>query len=204
MKDITEKIDLILAGKRRVDEKTLNSIIEIMTISYLSEDCINEGIVDSITNLKGKLEGALKKMGVSVHKDNDGLIVMALKASKNIGLMLYYSIKASSGDSSAKTKLVEILKSVKREEVLDFLLKLDGVTMHFLTGPIHFIDNLTGWHIWATIKNHAEKSYDKVVTVIKDLISIAHETPDTKVKHATKDFVNTISNFFGLEQFKMT
>ena len=49
-----------------------------------------------------------------------------------------------------------VLKGLKKEDVLDFLLNLDMATLHIVSGPIHTIDAITGWHLWANVKDKAK------------------------------------------------
>jgi len=108
----------------------------------LTEEYISEGIED-----------LLKKFGLHVSK-GDGLIRYIAKFTKGAGKLLLAALK---GD---KAKVKELATSISKEELIDFLLKLDTLTLHMFTGPIHIIDAVTGWHIGPNIEHIAKKGAD--------------------------------------------
>ena len=75
---------------------------------------------------------------------------MILKSGKHIGKVIWYAMKAAVGNEEDKQKLIRIIKETKisSSQLIDFLLKLDMLTLHAITGPIHMIDAVTGWHLW--------------------------------------------------------
>jgi len=97
----------------------------------------------------------LNKVGLKLHKTK-GIIDYLADFTKGTGKVLMSAIK---GDKEA---VKEQLKNVKKEEVLDFLLKLDMATLHIVTGPIHLIDAVTGWDLMANVKAVAKTATDKL------------------------------------------
>ena len=120
--------------------------------------------------------GILQKLGLEAHKTK-GLIGYIKSFTTGIGKIVIAALK---GD---KEKVKEIASTVKKEDVIDFLLKLDMATLHLVSGPIHTIDAITGWHLWAAVKSVAAKAgsvYDeikKAIDVIKQKITTLIDKP---------------------------
>jgi len=125
----------------------------------------------------GKL---LKKLGLHL-KTSDGLIQMLFKSGIHVAKLFWYAVKATvSKNPKAKEDFINKIKktTVTKEQMLDFLLKLDTVTLHLVTGPIHMLDATLGWHLGANIKHSIEK--------IDDIIKKAIETIKKSVKTLNK------------------
>ena len=92
-------------------------------------------------------------------------------------------MKAVKGDEESKIKMKEIAnKEIKKQDVIDFLLRLDTLSMHLLTGPIHMIDALTGWHISPQIDKVVKDVSHRVNRAITHLEKITMEVPKNIVK----------------------
>jgi len=117
----------------------------IAAMLFMMEDNLNE------ENLEEGLKDFMHKMGLHTSKSK-GLIDYFIGFTKNAGKLIIAAMK----DDKAEVKRIADL--LTREEVLDFLLKLDTVTMHLVTGPIHMIDAVTGWHIGAAVKQATQKA----------------------------------------------
>jgi len=136
---------------------------KIALIMYMveNEDIITESV--DFENLTEAQEGMiiegvndwLSKVGMKLHKGN-GIIDYLASFTKGAGKLIMAAIR-----KDEKT-VKGLLNSIKKEEVLDFLLKLDMATMHIVTGPIHFIDAVTGWDLMANLKGAAETAKDKL------------------------------------------
>lgn len=125
-------------------------------------DVLKMDVKDVAKNLDGLLGKGLGKAGLHRHKGK-GLISYVMSAGKGVGKMMLALIK---GD---KETVKELAQSVKKADVVDFLLKLDTVTQHLVTGPIHTLDAITGWHIGANLE-HAIKGKDGIIAKIKGAI----------------------------------
>lgn len=180
-----------------------NSILDIISIRESNEtelyeafdldydDLINEGkltdilnmdVKDVAKNLDGLLSKGLGKAGLHRHKGK-GLISYVMSAGKGVGKLMLALIK---GDVE---KVKEIAKAVKKEDVIDFLLKLDQVTQHLVTGPIHTLDAITGWHIGANLE-HAIKGKDGVIAKIKGAIGTIRSSIGGLVDKARHGIIN--------------
>jgi len=139
--------------KKFLNEERLSEDMQdkISILMYLSEnEMINESL--DTMNEAELVEGVndwLGKIGMKLHKGN-GIIDYVKQFSVGAGKLIMAAIK---GD---KKKVKEIANSLEKEKVVDFLLKLDMATMHIVTGPIHFIDAVTGWDLMVNLKHAAE------------------------------------------------
>lgn len=103
---------------------------------------------------------------ISAHKGNRSLIKYFKSAGKGLAKLFMSAIK---GDAEGIKK---VAKSIKMGDVLDFLLRLDTATLHLITGPIHSIEAITGWHLWANIekvKKGGQAIADKIHSAIQTI-----------------------------------
>lgn len=123
--------------------------------------------------LKDKLQATLGAIGLHAHGSGKGIIQTLMKAGKNVAQLFWYAMKAMNGDKEAKKKVKEIAnKEITKKDVVDFLLRLDTLSMHLLTGPIHMIDALTGWHIGVDFKEKTENIADRIKKAVEHLKAI--------------------------------
>jgi len=158
------------------ENNTLNESFEEM-----SEAQITEGVKDW-----------LEKVGLSLHK-GDGLIDYMMQFSKGAGKLI---IAAMKGD---KEEVKKIASSLDKAKVMDFLLKLDMATMHIVTGPIHFVDAVTGWDLMANLKHAAHgaknaledffKAIEKVTDTIKTVVTGKRQQKLLKTVNVLKNSV---------------
>ncbi len=164
----------------------IDNIIEI-AIFMEEYNQLDEGIGDYTKRLKG----LLAKAGLHASQGGPGLIQMLAKAGTTMTQFFWYAMKAATGDEEAKKKVKELAnKEVKKETLMDFLLKLDQVTLHMLTGPIHAIEAITGWHIGVYYKV-ASKATEKIRTAISHLEDVA-KTVTGKIKQKILQYINGI------------
>ncbi len=135
--------DYLTEDTREIQEDKIAVLLclaenEILTESYMSEAVILEGVKDW-----------LSKVGLKVHK-GDGVIDYVRQFSTGAGKLILAAIR---GD---KEEVKRIAMSLDRAKVVDFILKLDLISLHLITGPIHFIDGLTGLDLTANLKHAAE------------------------------------------------
>lgn len=141
----------------------------------------------------GKLLG---KLGLKAHKGT-GLIQILGKAGKNMAEMMWYAFQASRGDENAKVKLTEILKKkIKKEDVINFLYQLDMATAHLITGPIHMIDAITGWHIAPNL-HKATSTTQMIKNAIKELEDAGKKLVGS-LKNKMLGYVGNIKSVMGM------
>lgn len=150
---------------------------EVLTESFE----LDEGVISD------KITAGLKKMGFKTHKGK-GLVHYLAGAGKAMAQLFWALIR---GD---KQKIKEIAgKEIKRQDILDFLYKLDLATLHVVTGPLHMLDAITGWEIVPAMGKKLAGVSKKVVQTFKDAIEFMKEkamavlTPDVM-----KSFINRL------------
>lgn len=169
----------IVTDNKMISESDLEVIVseilqdKIATLVFLSE---NEFLNESLETLNEaqvveSVNDWLKKVGLKLHK-GDGIVDYIKQFSTGAGKIIIAAIK---GD---KEKVKEIANSLEKEKVVDFLLKLDMASLHLITGPIHFIDAITGWDLMVNIKHSAEGAKD----VLKKFYSAIKAVKDSIVK----------------------
>ena len=173
MKTLSEHIENPLS-----EEMLIQSMAEVLMIAF-NEDNINESIFsgeDTVMNegVTNKINSIMSKGGLHVKKTK-GIIGHLMAAGKGIGKLFVALIKKDT--EGAK----QVLKGLKKEDVLDFLLDLDMATNHTISGPIHWIDAWTGWHLWANVTQKvrgAQVAVKDAIAKLKMYISNVY----TKVK----------------------
>jgi hypothetical protein len=148
-----------LKNQQNLTEEMEDKIAILMYLAE-SEEMLNESAINELSLLTEaeavkKANGWLSKIGMKLHKGK-GIIDYVKQFTGVAGKMILAAIK---GDKEAVKKHAE---GVEKHEIMDFLLKLDMATMHIVTGPIHFIDAITGWDLMVNIKHAAEGATDKL------------------------------------------
>jgi hypothetical protein len=173
-------------------------IVKLIEVSVFYEDfnVINE----AEGNVIGKINSLLGKLGLHTHASDAGIIQVLAKGGKNIAQLIWYAMKAMTGDKTAKEKVKELAnKEITREQFIDFLLKLDTLTMHFITGPIHMIDALTGWHVGANIKKDSDDMITRVKKAIGHLSTVSKNLAND-VKNKVQSYVENLKRIFNIEK----
>ena len=150
MKTFTEYYDM----SRTIEENNAErAIIETLIIM--------ESETDEIFSLNESSQ-LLKKLGLHVSRGK-GLIDYIQDIGKGVGKLFFAAIK---GDKQA---VKEIAQSVKKRDVVDFILKLDQATLHVVMGPIHLIDAITGWNIKSNIDVMSRGVVDAFLNAIEHI-----------------------------------
>jgi hypothetical protein len=184
------------------------NIADVITVLYIMENCnkhhqLNEGFMDNIgslfTGIKASASSNPLIRGMEIEK---GL----LSYLKDIGVggsqMLYYAFQVYyHKDESAKDKIKELTKSVKKEHIIDILMKLDVLTLHLITGPLHIIEAVTGWNILSHIKGKIDSSDKKAKSAIEAIESLGKDLDD-KLKSQLQNYANAIRRVFGIGDFQ--
>ena len=108
---------------------------------------------------------------------------------------MYYAFMASKGEEGYKEKMKDVVTKVQKEDVIDVLLKLDVLTLHAITGPIHMIDALTGWHIGPMVKAAVLKIDDRAKKALEHLNVLKNKTMGATQKRIGK-FLNQLKQIF--------
>lgn len=164
----------------------------ILEVAMFSESMITEEI---------DFRSALEKIGFKAHKSGPGVIGMIMKAGKQVAKVLYQAfLTAKDPSKENKEKLKQTLKDskIKKEQIIDFVLNLDMLTLHLISGPIHMIEALTGWHIWANIKKTAKDTIDRIKSALSELKAAAKTAMGT-VRQKITGWINALDSLLKME-----
>jgi len=144
--------------------------ISIMMYMIENDSILTESDLENLTEAQELLiiEGVhdwLKKTGLKLHKGN-GIIDYVIQFSKGAGKLIMAAFK------NDKEEVKRIAGTLKKEQVIDFLLKLDMATIHIVTGTIHRIDAWTGWDLSANLNALAKKAESSLHTFYKAMKSV--------------------------------
>jgi hypothetical protein len=178
-------------------------------IEACMDNTINEGVIDSTKGFlnkigdifKNKVEPVAKKAGLHI-ETKKGLLQYLSSASTGVAKLLYHAVNYYfNKNEESKKKMIELSKSIKKEDVIDFLLKLDMLTLHLVSGPIHQLDALTGTHIWANIKSKTKNVTDAATDAIKKIESLRDHL-EGSLKSQLQKYSNALRRLFGIGDFK--
>jgi len=147
----------------------------IIELAVLAEETQNEFLEEAVID---KAHHVLTKVGLHASQGK-GLIQYALSAGKGVAKLIGAAIR---GD---KETAIEVAKTVKKEEVLDFLLKLDTASLHLVSGPLHALDAWTGTHFAANLSAAAmtaTTAFKKAIETAKIHVHKAIVNAKTKTK----------------------
>lgn len=146
-------------------EELAESIMCVTFMNMLSTELMEA--TDKDVALK-KVRDAMKASGFEIRQEK-GLWHYLLDAKAEIVKL----IAAAWKKDIAAIKAI-LTKEVSKQDVLDFVLKLDLLAFHVLTTPIHYIDAVTGWDLHANIVNKAKEGNKAVVKTFKDAFKFIH------------------------------
>lgn len=132
----------------------------------LESQTLNEA-TDKRTLLK-QADEMLKRVGFTTRQET-GILQYLAGAGVGVAEMLVAALK---GD---KEGIKQVASGVTKEKLLDFFLKLDVLTLHLLSSPIHIIDAITGWDLHSNLRNTATKGVKAVVQTFSDAIKFIKE-----------------------------
>ena len=137
----------------------------LVEVAFLIDNNLNE----DVSSILDKINSTMKSMGLH-SKQGKGIIQYTAQYGKAISQILYYALKANKGDAEAKAKIKEITsKELTKEQFIDFLLKLDTLSLHAVTMPIHIIDAITGWHVAANLDKMQDPIFDRIQKAVEFL-----------------------------------
>lgn len=127
------------------------------TLAFIST--IDETLTESTELFEVDVKKYLNKIGLDIHKGK-GIIEYIKDFLVGTGKIFYYIM------TGEKEKAKELLKTVKKSDILDFLYKLDLATLHIFTGPIHFIDAVTGYDLKVKMQDKIEQGKNIITDVL--------------------------------------
>ena len=177
----------------------------VVFIEACIDNTLNEGVVDSSKAFlskigdifKDKVEPVAKKAGLHI-ETKKGLLQYLSSASTGVAKLLYYAVDYYfNKNEESKKKMIELAKSVKKEDIIDFLLKLDMLTLHIISGPIHQLDALTGTHIWANIQKKTKNVTDAAKDAIEKIESLKDHLKGS-LKPQLQKYSNALRRLFDI------
>lgn len=180
---------MIREGIKKVQTQQIaeDTLLALMVLEELNVNNLNENLNEGVNDI-------LKKFGLELEKKSPGVIEYIMKFSKGVGQFIYYAVK---GD---KEKIKELMVKFKKEDFVDFLMKLDMMTLHMVTGPIHFINAVTGWDLEAKIQHIKDKAgdvADSIKNILSKLKSEISNFFDAKLQPIAIKKVNDIESLIG-------
>ena len=126
-------------------------------------------LMDPSDNLNEGVNDILGKFGLELEKKSPGVLGYMSQFATGVGKMVWLAIKKD------KEGIKKLSQEFTREKFVDFLYKLDLVTLHLVTGPLHFIDGLTGWELGPKLKELAKGAEAVVANIRKALVTVKKE-----------------------------
>jgi hypothetical protein len=162
-------------------EETINHDLDCVTYAMMDMLPMMESTTAEMELIQESLDKVFSsffnKTGIKVIQGK-GLIQYLIDG----GEFVYKAIKlAIKKDSEGIKKL--FADTEFKKNFLDFAMKLDGVTLHLITGPLHFIEAVTGIHIGVAfdeivqdVKDQLKKAYNVIASYLPDLVPEPTET----------------------------
>ena len=148
-------------------------------------------------NVKAGLTKVVGKLGISAH-GRKNLLKLITSVGKNTGLALVYAVRSHMGQEGSKEKLENILKTANiKSELMDLMLRLDTLTLHLLTGPLHIIDAITGWHLGADMQQKAKTPNTHVKSALDTIAKAANAIKDKPRKTLNRS-IEKIKKIFAV------
>lgn len=172
-------------------EKIISLLVLMEHLDTL--DLMSESIDEQLVTIAEGINDHLNKVGFKLHKSK-GILDYIKSFAGGVGKVMFHIIK---GDLD---KAKELIKSISKEDILDFLYKLDLGTLHLFTGPIHMIDAWTGWDLAVNLKSHIEKGegitdiIKKELQKVKEYISKLFPTDTEKQKELASNLDTVLAS----------
>jgi hypothetical protein len=178
--------------------------IEQIVLEYAAIlDCDARMLTEAgkIESVKAGLAKAVGKLGLKV-SGRKNLIHLIGSLSKNAALAMIHAMRAAAGDEGSKEHLEDLLqKSNLKSEFSDLILRLDILTLHFVTGPIHIIDAIMGWDLASNIREKTLTQNTKVSAALDELSKRANKMSKKASDRIAKG-LKIVRKAFGLPLIK--
>lgn len=172
-----------------------DDIIPLIEVYYFIEsNVINESVEDWLK----KVQVFLNKMGIKKGQKR-GLIEYLKDSSMVLAKIIWYGFKASTGDEEAELKMREFIydNKIDKKEIMNFIMKVDAITLGIISSPIRMIDAITGWNLMDALVLTQEDITKKAENAIKSLEDIA-KTVTGKIKKTIFGMINKLKELLAL------
>ena len=155
-----------------------NDISRLIMVSEFIEMDINR-LDEGFSDIKRQLSGLLPKIGLGMDF-KEGLIHQLSRASIHMSKFVWHIFRYHiTGNQESKEKIVELSQTkISREQFMDFLFKMDILTLSLFTAPLKMVDALLGWSIHPVVKNKTKDVMERGKQAIKQLMDVAKAVPE--------------------------
>jgi len=156
--------------------------VKIAGLLYLAEniDTLNEA------DLNEGLNDWLSKIGLNIKKEN-GIIDYFWNFTKGTGRLILAAIKQD------KEEIKSILKGVTEKDCINFIMKLDLITLHIISEPLHLIEAITGWSIEPIIKDKLKSADDKLKVFFNAISTVKNSIVQLANPKKTKTYLKLVN-----------
>ena len=123
--------EIVLLESMTSEDVQLQGLLLIAS-GNLNSSSLNE------SSLKNALQNVIDKSGLKIHK-TDGLLDYFVSFATGAGKMILAAIR------NDKEEIKKLSKEFDKAKMIDFLFKMDMVTLHIVTGPLHIIYAYRDW-----------------------------------------------------------
>jgi len=174
-----------------INENDTISLIEVY--HFMESDVMNEGIKEWTDKIGKTLQRLNIRKGAK-----RGLLDYLKDAGVGVSKLIWFGIKASRGDQNARDMIAQMTKKeVDRSEVINFLIRLDVVTLGVISMPIRIIEAITGWDIMGALTTTPEDMKRNAKQAIENLENISRNVAD-KTKETLKNIINRLKELLNL------
>lgn len=145
--------------EREIEAQIMESVLALQYVSDYGNQLNEESF---LSGFSAKVNSVLPKLGLKLHK-GDGIISYIAKFATVGGKMLVAAIKGN------KDEVKRLSTTVSRGEFIDFLLKLDTVSLCLIINPITMIDAITGWNLMANLKSGLQKASSVIGDIVDSI-----------------------------------
>jgi len=194
----------------RLQQHIDDNLFDIVIMAGIIDEChkihhLDESVGDSISSMIKGVKDILKKRKPVISKYVEKEKGLA-HYFKDLGIggaqLMYHAFNAYyNKDAKSRERVRELASSVKKEHIMDILLKLDVLSLHLVTGPLHIIDAITGWNFLHYIKNKVEPTEKKVKAALHSLDSLKNDLQG-ELKSQLIRYTNALRRVFGVEGFQ--
>jgi len=187
--------------------ETYSGLTDLIVALEILHGChkihINEGFMDSVGSMVSRIKGFTQNTELGKNFEVEkGLLSYMKDAGIGGSQILYHAFNAYyHKDEASKEKIKELAQGVKKEHIIDILMKLDVLTLHLITGPLHVIEAVTGWSIMGAIKSKVEPVEKQAKQAIHSLESLG-KSLDDKLRAQVQNYANAIRRAFGIGGFQ--
>ena len=184
-------------------------LIMVLEALIVIDEChrvheINEGVGESVSGFMKKVKGILKKKKPEVSKmveKEKGLVHYFKDMGIGGAQLMYHAFNAYyNKDQKSKDRVKELSQSVKKEHIIDILLKLDILSLHLVTGPLHIIEAVTGWNVLHNVQNKIEPVQKKIKHALHSLENLKHDL-EGEMRVQLLRYTNGLRRVFDIGEF---